>query len=106
MRLIAYPLCCIPKFRDGKIETGTETPAPEIHIVPNPNNGNFTVEISECTAGSSLRISNLYAQPVFTQTFTESGTKTVQVTGLAQGQYTLYYLENDVVISSANVIVE
>ncbi|HKK68786.1 MAG TPA: T9SS type A sorting domain-containing protein [Bacteroidales bacterium] len=106
MRLIAYPLCCIPKFRDGKIETGTETPAPEIHIVPNPNNGNFTVEISECTAGSSLRISNLYAQPVFTQTFTESGTKTVQVTGLAQGQYTLYYLENDVVISSVNVIVE
>jgi len=79
---------------------------PEIHIVPNPNNGNFTLEISDCTAGSSVRISNIYAQPVFTQTFTESGTQTLQVTGLSQGHYTLYYLENETVISSENIVVE
>nr|MDA3911962.1 right-handed parallel beta-helix repeat-containing protein [Bacteroidales bacterium] len=84
-------------------ETST---APEIHIVPNPNNGNFTLEISDCTEGSSVRISNLYSQPVFTQTFTESGTQTVQITGLSQGHYTVYYLENETVISSENIVVE
>jgi subtilisin family serine protease len=84
-------------------ETST---APEIHSVPNPNNGNFTLEISECTEGSSVRITNVYSQPVFTQTFTESGTQTVQITGLSQGHYTVYYLENDAVISSENIVVE
>ncbi|MDA3912356.1 MAG: T9SS type A sorting domain-containing protein [Bacteroidales bacterium] len=84
-------------------ETST---APEIQIVPNPNNGNFTLEISDCTEGSSVRISNVYAQPVFTQTFTEFGTQTVPVTGLSQGHYTVYYLENETVISSENIVVE
>jgi hypothetical protein len=82
------------------------TAAPEIHIVPNPNNGFFTLEISDCTEGSSVRISNVYSQPVFTQTFTESGTQTVQITGLSQGHYTVYYLENNAVISSENIVVE
>nr|MDA3910198.1 T9SS type A sorting domain-containing protein [Bacteroidales bacterium] len=80
--------------------------APVIHIVPNPNNGNFTLEISDCTEGSSVRISNVYAQPVFTQTFTEFGAQTVQITGLSQGHYTVYYLVNDTVISSENIVVE
>ncbi|MEA1873305.1 MAG: T9SS type A sorting domain-containing protein [Bacteroidota bacterium] len=91
----------------GTDESAEETStAPEIHIVPNPNNGNFTLEISACTEGSSVRISNVYAQPVFTQTFTESGAQTVQVSGLSQGHYTLYYLENETVISSKNIVVE
>jgi hypothetical protein len=84
----------------------SESSAHEIHIVPNPNNGNFTVEITDCMAGSSIRISNVYAQPVFTQTFDDDGSQTVQITGLASGHYTLYYLESNMVVESESIVVE
>jgi hypothetical protein len=37
---------------------------------------------------------------------TDDGQQSVQVSGLAQGQYTVYYLQNGTVLDSENMIVE
>ncbi|MEA3448637.1 MAG: T9SS type A sorting domain-containing protein, partial [Bacteroidota bacterium] len=72
----------------------TDTPAPNLTIIPNPNAGNFTVEVYCEAAGSEIKINNIYGQPVRTINLTDDGQQSVQVSGLAQGQYTVYYLEN------------
>ncbi|MEA3448914.1 MAG: hypothetical protein U9Q98_10805, partial [Bacteroidota bacterium] len=66
----------------------------------------FTVEVYCEAAGSKIKINNIYGQPVRTINLTDDGQQSVQVSGLAQGQYTVYYLENGAVQDSENMVVE
>jgi len=84
----------------------TTTPSPNLTIIPNPNPGNFTIEVYCETAAGDIKINNIYGQPVRTITLTGDGQQSVQVSGLAQGQYTVYYLQNGTVLDSENMIVE
>jgi hypothetical protein len=84
----------------------TTTPSPNLTIIPNPNPGNFTIEVYCETAAGEIKINNIYGQPVRTITLTGDGQQSVQVSGLAQGQYTVYYLQNGTVLDSENMIVE
>ncbi|MEA3447584.1 MAG: hypothetical protein U9Q98_03920, partial [Bacteroidota bacterium] len=60
----------------------TDTPAPNLTIIPNPNAGNFTVEVYCEAAGSKIKINNIYGQPVRTINLTDDGQQSVQVSGL------------------------
>jgi hypothetical protein len=84
----------------------TDTPEPNLTIIPNPNTGNFTVELYSEVPNSGLRITNAYGQPVRTISLTDDGQQSVQVSGLAQGHYTVYYLVDGSAVDSENMIVE
>ncbi|MEA3447059.1 MAG: T9SS type A sorting domain-containing protein, partial [Bacteroidota bacterium] len=96
----------LPGDDDSPGDTSDDTPAPNLTIIPNPNAGIFTVEVYCEAAGSKIKINNIYGQPVRTINLTDDGQQSVQVSGLAQGQYTVYYLENGAVQDSENMVVE
>ncbi len=94
-------------FPDNDNDTDDSfTPPPNLTIIPNPNAGNFTMEIYSEVHGSKIKITNAYGQPVRNISLTDEGEQSVYISGLAQGNYTVYYLEQGVVIASENMIVE
>ncbi|MFO7790073.1 MAG: hypothetical protein R6V32_05835, partial [Bacteroidales bacterium] len=75
----------LPGDEDSPGDTSDDAPAPNLTIIPNPNAGNFTVEVYSEVPNSGLRITNTYGQPVRTISLTDDGLQSVQVSGLAQG---------------------
>ncbi|MFO7790071.1 MAG: right-handed parallel beta-helix repeat-containing protein, partial [Bacteroidales bacterium] len=96
----------LPGDEDSPGDTSDGTPAPNLTIIPNPNTGNFTVEVYSEVPSSGLRITNAYGQPVRNISLMDDGLQSVQVSGLAQGHYTVYYLEDGSAVASENMIVE
>ncbi len=92
--------------RSTEQNDNTGTPAPKLTIIPNPNTGNFTIEVYCEVPNSEIKITNAFGQHVRTMNLTDDGQQSLQVTGLVQGQYTVYYIENGAVLDSENMVVK
>jgi len=78
----------------NSITLPNEPPAPTLSIIPNPNGGTFQLETNfPLSAIESLKITNMLGVQVYeSQNITSP---TIQLTGLASGQYFVVVLLKD-----------
>ena len=101
---LAYPEI-INETDQTNLETEETIPSVTITINPNPNQGSFTVQVVNSKIYGKIMITNSTGQPVY-ETVLTLAEQIVNVNGLPDGTYTVYYLENGIVISSSNLVVE
>jgi len=85
--------------------TSEETAQVSIAINPNPNQGSFTVLVTNSSISGKIMITKATGQPVY-ETILTFAEQLVAVNGLPAGTFTVYYIENGTVITSVGTIVE
>jgi len=74
-----------------------------INIQPNPSQGVFSVQVNGAEGDGMIRITKSGGQIVYSQVYTGQA---LNISGFTKGEYTVYYIENQVVKASAWLIVE
>jgi len=74
-----------------------------INIHPNPSQGVFSVQVNGAEGDGMIRITKSGGQIVYSQVYTGQA---LNISGFTKGEYTVYYIENQVVKASAWLIVE
>jgi hypothetical protein len=70
--------------------TGIETPAAgSVNVYPNPNNGNFTISLSDNMTDALVEITAMDGRLVYSTRFAGSTTKTIDLSTLANGIYSI-----------------
>jgi len=74
-----------------------------INIQPNPSQGVFSVQVNGAEGDGMIRITKSGGQIVYSQVYTGQA---LNISGFTKGEYTVYYIENQVVKANAGLIVE
>jgi hypothetical protein len=87
--------------------TGIEkiTDAKEIVLFPNPNNGEFALNVNKSVSNAEIVIKNALGQVVLLQTI-QKGENKIKTKGLANGVYYYTILENDNPIKNGKLTME
>jgi PKD repeat protein len=91
---------------NGLIEIGVELAA---KLFPNPNDGNFTLEINDKTKHNlQLHIYNLMGEEVYSEYFESSGktTKILRLNSLATGVYYIHLNTKEKMIYNAKIVIQ
>ena len=70
---------------------------------PNPSQGVFSVQVNGAEGDGMIRITKSGGQIVYSQVYTGQA---LNISGFTKGEYTVYYIENQVVKANAGLIVE
>jgi hypothetical protein len=89
----------------GRIDNESTTHV-AFEIVPNPNQGSFTIKLKNPCNSCEVNIINSIGQTVKRITQIEQGSTEVNVTGLKNGHYKVMVLQDSKIIDSQTVIVE
>ncbi|MDD2198171.1 MAG: T9SS type A sorting domain-containing protein, partial [Bacteroidales bacterium] len=106
---------CETRYEENMVTLNDKSPANDnkegeenkyMQILPNPNDGSFTVNVNCEHINAEIRISNSIGQPISTTALNNTGVQVLNITGLSIGQYTVYYIVDGNTIESEHVFVE
>jgi len=77
----------------------------DLDIIPNPNNGIFSIDIKQEIYNGEIRISDVIGRQISTQ-ITEVGENKIELPNLLHGTYLIHILEDGKIITTKKMIVE
>ncbi|NLA23362.1 MAG: hypothetical protein GX879_00180 [Bacteroidales bacterium] len=74
-----------------------------INVLPNPNQGTFSISLNQLDRQGEIRITKTGGQLVYLKQYSNEA---LTISGFSKGEYTIYYVENQEIKASANFVVE
>lgn len=78
---------------------------PHLSVYPNPSNGHVVINISQQVVGASITVTNSLGQIVDSRDSFDGKTLTLSLEGLPRGIYQLRITQDNVVVTSENLII-